>query len=325
MKVPTTYVVGAGGIGCTVGYGLLASQRTVTFVDVDADKLDWGNKFGVGVLQGENWPRLRAQFIHFNNWKPQNDDTVFLCVKCFDNCAVLAKVGEDVELVPVQNGYDPQLESRRHVYEGIASFVARCEPGQTEAQITRAGVFHFGSRTGFAANYGKILWPVQGLPTKHVEDIRPIKAAKLMYNAAISPLAAAAGLDNGDLLADSLARRLFFQLLQENYRILNAARVPLGKVGPFHPRMVARILRTPGLARFMAMFFVRSLRGTYCSMAGDIEQGRTELDNYTGHLLRLALGTIDAPCNRAVMEVVGAMTHANYGVLRILAQRFAGS
>src|SRR5947209_174499 len=60
---------------------------------------------------------------------------------------------------------------------------------------------------------------------KVVPDILPYKYTKLMYNAAISPLAAAAGLDNGELLRVPAARRLFFTLLSENYRILREAGV----------------------------------------------------------------------------------------------------
>lgn len=130
-----------------------------------------------------------------------------------------------------------------------------------------------------------------------------------MYNAAISPLAAAAGIDNGQLLSVPAARRLFFALLQENYRILTAARIELGKVGPFRPRTVAWILRRRWLAGLMARAFEPSLRGTYCSMAGEIQKGRTEIDNYNGHLIRLAESAgIPCPLNRAVYELVVAMT-----------------
>ena len=142
-----------------------------------------------------------------------------------------------------------------------------------------------------------------------VPAIEPFKYAKLMYNAAISPLAAAAGIDNGKLLSVPAARRLFFALLQENYRILTAAGVELGKVGPFAPRTVAWILRRRWLAGLMARAFEPSLRGTYCSMAGEVQKGRTELDNYTGHLLQLAdEAGQPAPLNRAVYELVARMT-----------------
>ena len=105
------------------------------------------------------------------------------------------------------------------------------------------------------------------------------------------------------------ARRLFFALLQENYRILTAAGVELGKVGPFQPRTVAWILRRRWLAGLMAKFFEPSLRGTYCSMAGEIQKGRTEIDNYNGHLIRLAeRAGVACPLNRAVYDLVTRMT-----------------
>jgi 2-dehydropantoate 2-reductase len=139
-----------------------------------------------------------------------------------------------------------------------------------------------------------------------VPDVRPYKHTKLMYNAAISPLAAAAGLDNGQLLSVPAARRLFFALLQENHAILAGAGLPLGTVGPFRPATVMAILRRPALAHALAWAFYPSLRGSYCSMAGDIAKGRTEIDNYNGHLLRVAG---DRPCllNRAVYELVQRM------------------
>ena len=61
----------------------------------------------------------------------------------------------------------------------------------------------------------------------------------------------------------------------------------------------------------MAKFFEPSLRGTYCSMAGEIQKGRTEIDNYNGHLIRLAeeAGVL-CPLNRAVYELVTMMTAA---------------
>jgi 2-dehydropantoate 2-reductase len=157
-----------------------------------------------------------------------------------------------------------------------------------------------------------------------VPDINPIKHAKLMYNAAISPLAAAAGIDNGKLLSLSEARALFFALLQENYRILTAAGIALGKVGPFHPRTVAWILRRKWLAGIMAKCFEPSLRGTYCSMAGEIQKGRTEIANYNGHLIRLAEKTgTPCPLNRAVSDLVAGMTEERANPRREVLEKLA--
>jgi 2-dehydropantoate 2-reductase len=77
----------------------------------------------------------------------------------------------------------------------------------------------------------------------------------------------------------------------------------LARIGPFHPDTVYRLLRAPLVARLLAFPFSRTLRGTYCSMAGDLSNGPTELDNYNGYLLALA-GDLDVPLNRRVYSVV---------------------
>jgi 2-dehydropantoate 2-reductase len=46
-------------------------------------------------------------------------------------------------------------------------------------------------------------------------------------------------------MTDTLAKRLFFGLLLENYAVLRHAGLALAKIGPFHTDTVARILRTP--------------------------------------------------------------------------------
>jgi 2-dehydropantoate 2-reductase len=323
-------VVGAGGIGCAVGYALRAAGVPVTFVDANPAKITAGHREGVRV---DARPPLPATFRHFDGWTPQPGETVLLCVKCYDNAAVLAKLPAGVELVPIQNGFDPQLDAFGHGTEGIASFVSECERDRPYTRVTRTGELHVGRREAptpqpppcregeqslgapFRSTESKWFCPPSlqggGFRVAHVPRIAPIKHAKLMYNAAISPLAAAAGLDNGKLLSLPRARRLFFALLQENYAILRAAGVELGKVGPFRPRTVAWILRRKWLARLMARGFEPSLRGTYCSMAGEIQTGRTELDNYNGHLLRLAAASgTPCPLNRAVFDLVARMTAA---------------
>jgi 2-dehydropantoate 2-reductase len=140
-----------------------------------------------------------------------------------------------------------------------------------------------------------------------VADVLPYKFTKLMYNAAIGPVAAVAGLDNGQLLALPRIRRLFFDLLAENYAILQAARLPLARIGPFHPRIVNEILRRRWLANTLSWAFYPSLRQTYCSMNADLPTGRTEIENYNGHLVALA-GDRPCPLNRAILELVQRMT-----------------
>jgi 2-dehydropantoate 2-reductase len=299
------HILGAGGIGCAVGHALCSAGADVTFVDADPDKVRWGRAHGVAVDQR---PARPATFLSFAEWQPPPDALLLLCTKCYDNAAVLARVPDGAALLPIQNGFDPALHARASA-EGIASFVSECLPGRTHTRITRRGRLHLGPASGDAAGLplaralADRLAPVAPFPAEVVFDIRPYKYTKLMYNAAISPLASAAGLDNGELLRRPRLRRLFFELLQENYAILRGAGVELGKVGPLHPRRVAAILRRPWVANALAWAFYPSLRRTYCSMSGDLPRGRTEIDYYNLHLIEKA-GPTPCPLNRRVYALV---------------------
>jgi hypothetical protein len=64
-----------------------------------------------------------------------------------------------------------------------------------------------------------------------------------MYNGAISPLAAVAGLDNGQLLTMGKARGGFFEILGENYGILNGTAA--GNTGSTLARRARETRRRP--------------------------------------------------------------------------------
>lgn len=307
MLNKAVHVLGAGGIGVALAWCLMRDGCHVTMVDSNADKIRAGNKNGLTVTgRGTVYP----EFVGFEEWQPPDDACILLCTKTYDNPAVINRLQTASHLVPVQNGFDPELDQLTHPGEGIASFVSECLRDQPITRITRPGSLHIGARRDITeperneiAALATVLSGAGLFPVELVDDVRPYKAAKLMYNAAISPLAASAGVDNGELLTDKLAKQLFFALLKENYAILRHANVPLARIGPFHPDTVAKILRTPGLASLMAVFFRPSLRGTYCSMAPDISTGRTEIDAYNGHLIRLA-GDFSCPLNRAAYALV---------------------
>jgi 2-dehydropantoate 2-reductase len=200
MDAETITIVGAGGIGCALGHALRTGGVDVIFVETDTAKLEWGFRNGLSVDQQ---PPLSATFVHFNKWHPSSHDLILLCTKCYDNRAVLERVPSSVALIPIQNGFDAELAERVTV-EGIASFVTECIPGRTHTRITRPGELHIGFSG--AAN-GRLLPPrteaLIGLLERHgsftvvrVPEVLPYKYTKLMYNAAISPIAAVAGFDD---------------------------------------------------------------------------------------------------------------------------------
>ena len=309
-NAPGITIVGAGGIGCALGHALCTAGARVTFVDANHAKIDAGHRDGVGIA---GKPSVPATFVHFDDWLPADGGFVLLCTKCFDNRVVLDRLPPTALVIPVQNGFDRDLMARATI-EGIASFVSECDDDRPHTRITRPGALHIGrcapeSAGALPAEVATLIDTLERhgcFTVVRVPDVLPFKHAKLMYNAAISPLAAVAGLDNSQLLTIARARALFFALLRENYGILHRAGIALGKVGPFHPDTVDRILRVPLVARAMALPFSRSLRNTYCSMSGDIPRGRTEIDNFNGYLIDIAG---EAPCdlNRTVHALVTRM------------------
>jgi 2-dehydropantoate 2-reductase len=308
------HILGAGGMGVVLAWALAREGYSVILVDDRSGKVTKGRNEGI-TITGVGVQRV--SFLAFDDWVSPDEGFVILCTKTYCNTAVLARLSDDVFLVPIQNGFEPELERRDHACEGIVSFVSECLRDRPVTRITRQGCLHIGARrsatdveldevTSLAMALGK----AKLFPVKFVTDIQPYKATKLMYNAAISPLAAAAGVDNGELLTDRLAKKLFFGMLRENYSILQHAQIPLARIGPFHPDVVSLILRISWLSTLMALFFQPSLRGTYCSMSTDIQvnHARTEIDAYTGHLIRLA-GKFPCPLNRAAYELVEKITH----------------
>ena len=193
-------------------------------VDANAAKVAAGRASGVFL---DDQPPMRVDFVNFESWSPPTGATVLLCTKTFDNAAVLARLPDEQALLPIQNGFEPALERRGHPSEAIASFVSACPADRPVARITRAGSLHIGARrlvsaeeAGRIAALAAAFRAGKLFAVEYVDDVRPFKATKLMYNAAISPLAASAGVDNAGLLTDPLAHRLFFALLRENYSIL---------------------------------------------------------------------------------------------------------
>ncbi len=308
------HVIGAGGIGVVLGWALARAGWEVTVVETNPRKLAAGRQDGLAV---DGVAVRRVRFCEFADWTAPDGAPVLLCTKTYDNPAVLARVHARPGLVPVQNGFDPVLDASDHPCEGIASFVSQCERDRPSTRITRPGALYLGGRRPLDGRERGVLESLaEGLrrgglkPVHTVDLIGPYKSAKLMYNAAISPLAASAGVDNGQLLSDPVAQHLFFALLKENYAILRRRGVRLARVGPFPPWLVNRILRLPGLAQALAHLFRPGLQGTYCSMAPDMGTGRTEIAAYNGHLKRLAGGGA-CPVNTAVLDLMTRMEEEN--------------
>jgi 2-dehydropantoate 2-reductase len=301
QSLPPINIVGAGGIGCSLGATIHHAGHPVKLIETCYQKISWAKKHGVQVSG------IPAQIIpiqNFESWKPHHKEINLICLKSYNNKFIRYKNINWKNLITVQNGFEPSLLENDRIGEGIASYIAECDPKKTLVRITRPGDLHLGTFRGKEAHlpFLKRLSKLIRIPKVNIrltDDITRFKYTKFLYNCAISPLASGCGIDNGQLLAHPKIRPLFLDLLRENLGILEQAKIQLGRVGPFAPQTVVAILKNPWITRFLASWFQKSLSKTYCSMACDWSTGETELEDYLGHLIRLA-GNTPCPLNTAL-------------------------
>ena len=302
-NTPAITVVGAGGIGCSIAATIQHSGQPVKLVEICQQKITWAQENGIQVTG------IPTQFIpiqSFRTWEPVDGEINVLCIKSYNNKLIVGKKIDWNQSITIQNGFNELLTSISRNGEGIASYIAECQPGKTQVAITRGGKLHLGTFPGkeSALPFYKRLAQWIRIPLVRTEittNITKYKYTKFLYNCAISPLASGCGVDNGQLLANPRIRPLFLGLLRENLEIMASANIELGKVGPFQPKTVVAILRNPWVTNFMAGWFQKSLDKTYCSMACDWSSGETELEDYLGHLIHLA-GNYPCPLNRALYD-----------------------
>ena len=311
------YVVGAGGIGCIASWVLSASGYRVCVVEADSCRREWISQHGI---QLSGWGTVRPLMIDPANFQHLDVNRVIVCVKSFDNPTVIPMVKHCKSVLMIQNGIDPRLNEIAHRTDGIVSFIGEAEKGTGRVRLSRLGALYLGCAFKNSAKEASALWLRDlcpafrrlGIRVSGVGDILPYRNMKFVYNCAISPLASAAGVDNGKLLSDASLRKLFLGLLIENIAIMRAGGHALAKVGPFSPDRVAAILSSPWLARVLGYWFERSLRGTYCSMSDDFISGRTELPQYLGYLLEIA-GPLPCPVNRLLYQEVQSLLVRGFG------------
>jgi 2-dehydropantoate 2-reductase len=180
-RVREVIIIGAGGIGVVLAAVLVRAAWKVTIVEVNERKLEAGRRDGVEV---NGIRQKNLGFTSFAQWTPTDEALLLLCTKTYDNPAVLARIRQRKLLIPIQNGFDPILNKSSHPFEGIASFVSKCEPDRPSARITRKGTLHLGGRRPLVSSERGVLESLAaGLRTggfKRVRIVIKLAPAKRM-------------------------------------------------------------------------------------------------------------------------------------------------
>ena len=132
-----------------------------------------------------------------------------------------------------------------------------------------------------------------GLPAVVEPDMTPIVWTKLLINAALNPIAALAGVANGEVAVRPTLRAMARAIAEEGAAVARAARITL----PYED-VAEAVFRT-----------ARQSADNRCSMLQDLDAGKpTEIDVLNGALVRIAEAHGAAvPVNRAVTALVKAV------------------
>jgi len=301
-------VIGPGAIGLCVAVRLarLTGGPAVTLIDHDGNRARRLSsrplriRSEAGDLEARVPVRVAAETA---------PDLVILATKAHQaqSAAVAAKrwIGQ-APLVTLQNGLGAVAE----VAEALPATSIVVGVTYQAANVVAEGVVHHAANVSTHLGYeGRRpdamveavarLLNRAGLPARVEADITPILWQKLLVNAALNPVAALAGVPNGEVARRPALAALLRALAEEGEVVARAVGIRLPD------RSAAEA----------ALETARTTAENRCSMLQDLEAGRaTEVDYLNGAIVRLA-GTCDVPVpvNRAVAVLVRQVSGADAG------------
>jgi len=265
----TIGIVGAGSLGTLLALKLQKAGHTVTVLARSPGRRESLRRDGV---HAESDPAaLRGTTL------------VFLCVKSYDTAGAIPALDllEPVTCIcSLQNGWG-NLET---LQSGLPKFPLVAGATSLGAHFDETGTFHASTDgattlapwegTEFRwAEYAGTLLQSASLRVEAVHVARPVLWRKLVLNAAVNPVSALAGAQNGAIL-ESIALR----------RIAEAAVQEAARVGVLKGYMEPTFDPVTALARLL-----EETRENRSSMAQDLaRQRRTEIDAIVGTIVKAA-------------------------------------
>lgn len=309
---PSTFrhvaVVGPGAIGLCVAIRLARPDDgpQVTLIDRDADR---ARRLGGRALRLTSEAGDLAVRLPVCLRPPTPPDLVVLATKAHQAAAAAKAAADwigDAVLLTLQNG----LGVAREVAEALpdttvlvgvtyqaANTVAEGEVHHAAGDLTHVG--YEGRGPDATAEAVADLLRRSGLPAQAEADMTPVVWRKLLVNAAINPVAALAGVRNGEVAERSPLAALARRLAEEGEAVARAE----GIARPEEPAADA-VLAT-----------ARATAENRCSMLQDLAAGRTtEIDYLNGALVvRAEAHGLDVPANRAVTTLVRLLSSPGEG------------
>ncbi len=289
-------VFGAGAVGSVLG-GLLSTRNEVTLIGRREHVLavSGGGLRLSGTVEGVFSPAARESVEGL-----EVQDVVLITVKAYDTDAAVREVaplvGGHTLVASVQNG----LGNAEKLVRAFGSRALVGVPvlgaavlGPGNIRVSGLKEVAVGSTVGQHGNAVRLsgLLAECGIPSRISASIIAEVWSKAVVNAAVNPITALVGLENGSILRDEGLRELSRAVSMEAARAAEASGVILGG-DPFE----------------RVMEVVRATAGNRSSMLQDVERGRrTEIDEINGALVRAGEARgLEMPVNRALWALVRA-------------------
>jgi 2-dehydropantoate 2-reductase len=303
-----TLIIGAGAMGCIFGAVLQAGGHSVTFYDVDQNKVDVLNRAGLTISEPDGTKKsISAKAISFIEDAPPPELALVL-VKAYSTAQAARELSlvkrADTMVLALQNGLGhvgrmAQYLDDKQIFPGVTYQAAfETEPGRvchngngltTIAPLVKSSL----SR---AMDLARLLNNCH-IPAAASTDIRPIRWKKLIVNSAINPLSAIHKLQNGELPKTPELAHDMMGLVMEGVAVAQKEGVPLN-----YGEMWASVLEA-----------CRATAQNRSSMLSDVEKGRmTEIEAINGSIVRLGeKHGVDTPLNARMVRGVVAIHGRN--------------
>lgn len=302
-------VYGAGAIGSAFG-GFLSRGHEVTLLGrYPHMRVIASRGLEVTGIWGRHRFRRLITAVHAREtgYRKRPFDMILVCVKAFAVRGAVRDVkrmaGPETVVVLMQNGIG-HIENFHRVFPAKQILAARNifgvewkRPGQIRITVmaspTAVGETSVHRVTARVRRIAR-LFSQAGIASAAVRDIRSVLWAKMIYNAALNPLASLLGCRYGKLGEEPLTRRMMNEVIHEAYAVADRARVALKPATP---------------AAYRRLFYGKLLPRTcdhHPSMLYDLRKRQvTEIEAINGALTRLGkeLG-VPVPVNRALCRLI---------------------
>ncbi|MFV8756130.1 2-dehydropantoate 2-reductase [Nannocystaceae bacterium ST9] len=311
-------VLGAGAIGAHVGVRLAAAGAEVVLVGRAA------------LLDDHRAGRLAARSLAGQRVEPPASlrcttevealaevELCLVCVKSRDSEAAghsLARVlAPEAVVVSLQNGLRNQARLRdaglSDALAGMVGFNVFVAAGEYRQATSGLLMIERSTRAAPTLDRLRALAETARLEFELRDDMPAVQAGKLLLNLN-NAICTLAGVSIAESLKTRALRRCYAASMREGIAILEAAGVPIARIGTLPPRFIAKVLPLPdAIVLRVAKSMIAIDPGARSSTLQDLERGRpTEIDALDGELVALAeQHRLPCPVHRWIVEQVHAM------------------